>query len=176
MLTFSLNAATMSKLRRGAIGTIAVTMILTIEVPREPWIVWNASSSVPVGIYWIARAAPRRGDIVAIRLPLPTSALADRRGYLPRDALLLKTIAGANGDRVCRWNSQVFVNGALSATAASADHAGRALPVWCGCLTLQPGQVIVLGTHGDSFDSRYFGPVPSEAIVGRALHILSIRS
>jgi type IV secretory pathway protease TraF len=43
------------------------------------------------------------------------------------------------------------------------------MPVWQGCHQLQDGQVFVLGTHAESFDSRYFGPIDGEQITGAAI-------
>jgi type IV secretory pathway protease TraF len=61
--------------------------------------IWNLSSSLPRGLYKVAadgRAA--RGAIVAFEPPSPAAALVVERGYLPRGALLLKTVVALPGD------------------------------------------------------------------------------
>lgn len=47
------------------------------------------------------------------------------------------------------------------------DKVGRALPIWQGCSRLQDDQVFVLTAPPDSFDSRYFGAVPSAHVIER---------
>lgn len=54
--------------------------------------------------------------------------------------------------------------------ARSHDGRGRPLAPWSGCRPLAHGEVFLLASHSPaSFDSRYFGPVQREAILGEAL-------
>lgn len=133
-----------------------------------PRVVWNATSSVDIGLYWISRRSPVTGDIAAVRLPTAVAELAHARGYLPRGALLLKPVVASGGNRVCRWGSHILINGRLRAIAADRDRAGRPLPAWRDCRTLQPGDVFVLSPKPESFDSRYFGLLTRDDTVGRA--------
>jgi conjugative transfer signal peptidase TraF len=149
--------------------TIAVALIVAPMVAQQPplVVVWNASQSVPVGLYLVTKASPRVGDLVALRLPPVIAAFAARRGYLPTSAYLVKPIAAVAGDLVCRFGEQVFVRGGLAAPAKAADDDGNAMPAWEGCRVLRTGEVIVLADHPASFDSRYFGPLDTTSIVGR---------
>lgn len=165
----------MAKANLALTGSMALLLILAADASRSPRLVWNATASVPVGLYRIVQDQPRHSDIVAIRLPAPISALAVERHYLPVSALLLKPVAGSAGSRVCRWGHWIFVNQVPRAVALSADAAGRPLPAWHGCMQLSADQVFVLGTRRDSFDSRYFGAIPKHAVVGRAVPLF-IRS
>jgi type IV secretory pathway protease TraF len=97
--------------------------------------------------------------------------LAANRGYLPRSVYLLKPVVAVAGDRVCRLGTRIFVNGKFMALARPADHLGRALPVWYGCVTLGPDDVFLLANDKDSFDSRYFGPLNHQHIIGCAFFI-----
>jgi type IV secretory pathway protease TraF len=49
----------------------------------------------------------------------------------------------------------------------------RALPGWSGCRSLEHDELLLIGDHAASFDSRYFGPVRTSSVEGRAvaLHI-----
>lgn len=148
---------------------IALALLLAPSiVQQKTLIIWNASPSVPVGLYRAVQGVPRVGDIVVLRLPPAITALAARRRYLPRSAYLLKPIVAVAGDRVCRFGVRVFVRGRLVALAQTVDSAGNPMPVWHGCRTLRAGEVFVLADHPASFDSRYFGPLGSNSIVGRA--------
>jgi conjugative transfer signal peptidase TraF len=155
------------------LGIAVVLALLAVPELRSkaPLLFWNASASVAPGLYGIERAPPRVGDLVLVRLPSRLAALAARRRYLPRAALLIKPVAAAAGDIVCRRGMRVVVRGELAARAHWADAAGRWLPRWHGCQTVRTGELFLLATHPDGFDSRYFGPVPVRSVVGRAILI-----
>ena len=133
-----------------------------------PLLVWNASPSVPIGLYRPAYRPPRTGALGILRLAEPYKAIAERRGYLKPGALLIKWVAAVAGDRVCRYGTLVTINGQLAANAQASDGAARPLPVWRGCTRLGAGQIFVLSSTPGSFDSRYFGPVDPTHIVGTA--------
>lgn len=150
----------------------AVVMLTTPPMmDTTPLLVWNASPSVPRGLYAVDRATPKVGDLVLIRLPARLAALAARRSYLPRGAFLIKPIAAVAGNTVCRRGVRVSIRGKLAATAHSADVFGRQLPTWHGCRTLQSGEVFLLSDHPNGFDSRYFGALPVRSVVGHAILI-----
>jgi len=53
--------------------------------------------------------------------------------------------------------------------ALDRDSRGRVLPTWNGCRVLAVGEVFLMNWQSeDSFDGRYFGPLPASTIVGRA--------
>jgi len=127
----------------------------------------NATPSEPVGLYRRLEAAPARGRLVAFRAPPAAFPYADAKlGYLRR-VTLLKAVAGVAGDEVCTRTGRLVINGRDRAPIAAADEAGRALPHWSGCRALSAGEVFVYSARvPNSFDSRYFGPVPAASIVG----------
>ena len=70
---------------------------------RSPWLIWNASASVPIGLYAIHTVgALRVGDLVVIKPPEPLASLLADRGYLPRGVPLVKHVAAPPGQSVCR--------------------------------------------------------------------------
>jgi conjugative transfer signal peptidase TraF len=157
-----------------AVGKLAedaedVAEALGATRPTAPVLVWNASASVPLGLYRIQSGPVRRGDLVLIRLPRDIADLADRRGYLPKSAYLIKYVVAVASDRVCRLGDRILVNGVFAARALRRDRSGRRMPVWHGCRMLALDEVFLLARDLQSFDSRYFGPLPVSAIVGRAV-------
>lgn len=140
---------------------------LTTSPPR---LVYNASDSVPVGWYRISPAnslAP--GDLVLVHLPPKAKSLAAQRGYLPASVPLLKTVAAVAPQQVCVRGAQVRVDGQLVARRLRWDRQGRALPAWRGCRRLVGDELFLLSSSNPaSFDSRYFGPVSVDAVIGRA--------
>ena len=134
----------------------------------KPRLVWNASPSVPTGLYQVGSRSPRTGTLAVIRLPEPVNVLAEVRSYLRPRALLIKWVAAVAGDRVCRHSTLVTINGRLAAHARASDAAARPLPAWRGCTRLGAGQIFVLSVAPGSFDSRYFGPLDPTHIMGTA--------
>ncbi len=132
-----------------------------------PLIVWNASASVPTGFYRLASGKPEYGDFVLVRTPESVAALAAAWGYLPLGIPLIKHIAAVIGDDVCVIGRDVFINGNEAAFQLETDRAGRHLPRWKGCRKLVSGEYFLLTEASDSFDSRYFGPVDNQHIIGR---------
>lgn len=152
----------------GVALALALLVAPSIDNKRRPLLIWNASSSVPTGLYWVGQDAPGVGDLAVVQLPPHMAALAAARGYLPRPAYLLKSIVAAAGNRVCRYGAHVFVGGVFTARALATDSRRRPLPRWQGCRMLRAGEVFLLSHQPESFDSRYFGPIQAEHIVGRA--------
>jgi type IV secretory pathway protease TraF len=131
---------------------------------------------VPVGLYHLAQGTPVVGDLAIVRLPAAVHALATARGYLGTGALLIKPVAAGPGDIVCRHAGLVSINGRIAARTRYTDALRRPLPRWNGCLALAEGQLFLLSTVPDSFDSRYFGPVDRVHVLGSGHPIWQARS
>jgi conjugative transfer signal peptidase TraF len=149
------------------LGIFAAALPLAVDV--SPLFIWNASASVPIGLY----AAKPTGqlqlnDLVVVRLPEDMAAFLAEGGYLPRGVPILKHILALPGRTVCRFGSAISVDAAAVGYAREHDSRGRALPVWQGCRVLAKDEVFLMNRPADSFDGRYFGPLPATTIVGRA--------
>jgi conjugative transfer signal peptidase TraF len=158
-------------MRTLALAFVAVCAIASTFATRPvPLLVWNASASVPIGLYAVRPlGALAITDLVVAWPPEPLADWLAARGYLPKGALLIKRVAALPGQKVCRANLTISVNGSVVAEANARDHAGRDLPRWSGCFTLRPGELFLLNwDHPASLDGRYFGALPADAIVGRA--------
>jgi conjugative transfer signal peptidase TraF len=143
-------------------------------VPPAAHVIYNPSDSVPVGWYRIepADSPPRSlsvGSMVLTRLPADVAALAARRGYLPSHIPLLKRVGAVTPQHVCIVDSQVLIDGLPVATVLPADRMGRPLPSWPQCRPLAGDELFLLSaTNPASFDSRYFGPIQTSAVIGTA--------
>jgi conjugative transfer signal peptidase TraF len=127
----------------------------------------NTTPSEPLGLYARTDAAPRPGRLAAFPVPAAAFPYADRRlGYL-HHVPLLKMIAAGPGDRVCTLSGQVTINGQARAAIVASDRDGRVLPHWRACRALGPDEFFALSDRvPNSFDSRYFGPVPVRSVIG----------
>lgn len=158
-------------LRNLGIGAIGCAGLLAMAVwPPLPRLVWNATDSVPRGLYRIeVGATVAAGDIVAARLPRAVRAMADTRHILPAGALLVKPVAAIAGADICATGDRISIDGRIVARRAAVNRQGRPLPRWQGCRRLRGGQVLLLSTHPHSFDGRYFGPSEGAELIGRAV-------
>jgi type IV secretory pathway protease TraF len=143
-----------------AISALAVAAIAAKPcINPVPFVIWNASQSVPVGWYLVSKRQPNLGEIAVIRPLKWIEIYAASRGYLPLQTPLLKPVRTIKSSIVCRFGRYVFIDGKLVARTKNLDTSHRMLPVWKGCRTLKFDEIFVLGQHRDSFDSRYFGPI-----------------
>lgn len=134
-----------------------------------PKFIWNASASVPIGLYVLNPVGRlHHGDLLAIRPPKPLAAFLDQRRYLSIGVPMLKHVAAVSGQRICRFGRVILIDGKYVAEAQERDRAGRPLPAWQGCRVIANGEVFLLNALKDSLDGRYFGPVSARAIIGRA--------
>ena len=155
-----------------AVGALGVILIAAASGYRvAPKIIYNPSSSAPHG--WYAVKSPtelHRGDFALVRLPAPIARFADERQYLPRTVPLLKQISAMAGDRVCERCGLVRINDVVTARSLMRDGAGRPLVAWNECRPLRDEELFLIGTSSSaSFDSRYYGPVSVESVIGVAI-------
>ncbi len=68
----------------------------------------------------------------------------DRRCVLAKGRLLIKRVAAAAGDHVCRRGTGVSINAQPVAKARYADLHGTPIPSWQGYNALDDGQVFIL--------------------------------
>ena len=109
-------------------------------------------------------------DLVAVRAPEPIASYLADGGFLPKGVPLLKHVMALPGQTVCRAGDTITVDHISVGAARERDHLGRPLPRWSGCHTLGPSEVFLMNpTVPDSLDGRYFGPLPTTAIVARAV-------
>ena len=151
-------------------ASVACAALATLVVPVTHHLVWNASPSIPTGLYAIrGKASLHVGERIAILPPPQLRRLMRERGYLPDRVPLLKRVAAVSGQRVCRFAHGVTIDGELVGIARARDRAGRPLPAWFGCRKLRTGELFVMNPAApDSFDGRYFGPLMIDDVIGRA--------
>ncbi|WP_407179725.1 S26 family signal peptidase [Bradyrhizobium sp. STM 3562] len=148
---------------------------LTLFTPgnRVPKYIWNASESVPIGLYRLqSERSLQLTELVAVWPPEPLARFLDSNGYLPIGVPMLKRVLALPGQMVCRTGLAITVDNIEMGEARERDGRGRPLPVWEGCRVLAPGEVFLMnGQSANSLDGRYFGVIPISAIIGRALPV-----
>ena len=105
--------------------------------------------------------APERGDIIVFKAPASVAAACDAGGTL------IKRIVGLPGEQVSMENGHVLINGArLREPYLAPTYRARESGEWPRS---SPSGYFVLGDNrAMSCDSRRWGVVPRENIIGRA--------
>ena len=138
----------------------------------------NTTPSYPIGIYKLNQSVSelRVGDLVAF-CPRKEGVFkfSSERGYLERGICesglepLVERIVAKPGDEVIVEDS-VSVNGVaqVNSILKAKDIDGRDIPR-AESQSIEQGKFFVMSEHNpNSFDSRYFGPIPSDWIYARA--------
>ena len=151
------------------VGGIALVSFSTF-FRLSPALVWNASNSVPVGLYRVHSAGQIAiHDLVAVSPPERLAELLSKGHYLPRGAPMLKRVGALGGQIVCREGVLITIDGDVVAVAQEHDRRGRPLPAWHGCHALSEDEFFPMNAAPDSLDGRYLGLLPRSAIVGHAV-------
>ncbi len=135
-----------------------------------PLYMWNASASVPVGLYRLQSTDQRYVTELVAVLPLePLATFLVDGNYLPRGVPMLKRVLALPGQTVCRERLTVLVDAIAMGVARERDGRGWPLPAWQGCRVIAQGELFLMNWQSaDSLDGRYFGPIPASAVIGRA--------
>src|SRR5215467_12411060 len=112
----------------------AAGLLLSTIGGTTPLYIWNASNSVPTGLYRVQPVATLSvTELVAIRPPDLLAAFLDLNGYLPIGVPMLKRVLALPGQTICRIGLSISVDGIDVGQAHDRDGRGRPLPAWHGC-------------------------------------------
>lgn len=145
----------------GVIGGAAASLARAIDC-----VLYNASASVPPGLYQRIDAPATEGAFVTVRARDVAADYAAARAFTDDGDRFIKRVVAVKGREVCARGLTITIDGVAAARRAGHDGAGRALPGWEGCRVLSDGEVFLLGDTSDSFDGRYWGPVSEHLIEG----------
>lgn len=143
----------------------------------------NLTSSEPIGLWRILslERPVRRGDLIFVCPPMSAVMREARaRGYLRPGlcaggvAPLIKMVAATPG-QVVEIGDGVRIDGRSLAHSElmARDARGRSMAPYRGG-RIMPGTVYLHSDFPGSFDSRYFGPLPAENILGLAQEVWTL--
>ena len=149
------------------LACVAAGLMLCTFPPRRssPLVLYNRTPSLPTGFYVYCGGPAHRGDVVAFALPRSAWPYARLRGEAT-DLRLLKHVLAAGGDFVSTRGGEFRVNGVCVGPIAPVDAAGRPLRRWSAARVLSEDELLVGSTYDRSFDSRYFGPIHTDQVLG----------
>ncbi|QPC89018.1 conjugative transfer signal peptidase TraF (plasmid) [Mesorhizobium sp. NBSH29] len=168
--------------------TIAVIAIAGAGIAALAGISWlgglrlNLTPSYPLGLWSIGPmdGPAALGDLVFICPPdTPAFRLGRERGYLHRGLCpgwfspLIKTITAIEGQHVeVGANVSIDRRPLAHSQLHAADAQGRTLAPFAGGI-VPPAHLFLHSDFAGSYDSRYFGPIPSAGLLGRARPVLT---
>jgi type IV secretory pathway protease TraF len=141
-------------------------------------LVYTPFKSLPKGFYWRMSTTPagQRGEVVVINSP------DNWRPFLPANfptTHVMKQVVGVVGDVVC-WTDDAML---VTLYAHTPDSVTTTYPYhhaidwrWGSggfCVTLRSHELVLVGTHERSMDSRYLGPVQYSAILYQVTPLLT---
>ena len=146
----------------------------------------NTSSSLPYGIYHNVDTAGAQSlkinDLALVCLNRSHARTAFERGYIgfgrctDGTAPVGKHVVAIEGDNVRIDADGIHVNNKLVdySQPASTDSNGRALEHYSLDRILHENEYILANMSSDSYDSRYFGPVSSDMIIGKLNSLVTV--
>jgi conjugative transfer signal peptidase TraF len=154
----------------------AIVMALALS----PWIkspfYFNLTPSEPLGVYYRASFSGRlrQGEMVFLEVPLQARPYLYGRAWLKKGVLLLKHVGATDGDQVSVTDHEIRINGSYIGPVASVDFKGRPLPKLRGKFRVRRQYFLPIATYRwNSFDGRYYGPVPYSLVRGKAVPLIT---
>ncbi len=164
-------------LKKTVIGIIVtgfvVASVTEITFPPMPKLLYNPTESAPVGWYKIhSGQSIKIGDRVAAYPPDWARTFGDERRYLPYRYPLIKSVWAVEGMEVCYQNGFISVPNYSDIPVFRQDSLGRDMPALAGCYTLGENEIFLASNEVDvSWDSRYFGPVVKDNVLGPVMYL-----
>ena len=157
--------------RSGRIASTCIAAVglgLSALLRPAPKLIWNASASVPIGLYAVLPAGTLHvNELLVVMPPEPLATFLNERRYLPNGVPLLKHVLALPGQTVCRSDRTITVDGVAMGDALDRDHLSRPLPVWHGCRVVTGGDVFLMNRQSEdpstAVISARFLPPPSSA-------------
>ena len=170
------------RLTRRTVGVAAIAFAAPFFVFGIAGVRINATSSLPLGFYQVTTDG--RAPLVEFCPQEPYGRFAADRGYRPAGNCsdgagpLMKPVVASAGDLVEVSSRGIAVNGVLllNTAARARDSQARPIQPWPkGQYRVPAGSVWVASSYNPwSFDSRYFGPIPTSIIRNRLKPFLTL--
>lgn len=113
-------------------------------------------------------SSPHKGDYIVAKMPRNYFGVGARKGDR-----IIKIVMGVPGDKVRVEGTELWINDQhIDRLWLAKSLPGKEIGDFDMDITLEEHQYFVMGTTKESFDSRYWGPIARENIIGSATPLL----
>lgn len=113
----------------------------------------NRTSSMPRGLYVkIDKIRYDVGDVIIFK-------------HKENNNILIKYVAAIYPNEFCIDADAGWWIAGRPAAKINIEKYPQGIPIQSKCQRLNPDELLVLGEHPDSFDSRYFGPIKIDQVI-----------
>lgn len=139
--------------KAGWVIFIIFLVFIAVVPSLDRTIFLNRTRSMPMGLYVkIDKNKYDVGDIVIFK-------------HKERNDILIKYVAAISPNQFCiDADAALWVEGKPVAQI-NIEKYPQVSSEQSKCQQLQPDEILVLGEHPDSFDSRYFGPIKIDQVI-----------
>lgn len=88
---------------------------------------------------------------------------------------LVKYVSGLPGDEFCISDGKILLINGFPQATLNIQKYGLSKHDQSFCQRLKNGEILALGEHPDSYDSRYFGPIKEEKVIARVSLIIQFK-
>jgi conjugal transfer pilin signal peptidase TrbI len=162
----------MWKLKLSFVVAVATAVVVGVEATKGEWAlatdVQKYYRCLPYDWYLVTTSgegfSPERGELVQFRTP-------DYVERLTSQFEVIKIVAGVEGDSWEIADDRLYINGEFWGEMFLMAATGREPGSLDGRGVVPADHVYVLGTNPSSYDSRYWGPLATGNINGKA-HVI----
>lgn len=152
-----------------------ISFFILAAVAQASGLRFNATKSIPVGLYWVSSDPIEVGSYVMFCPPVDDVFIeARKRGYLTsgfcdgKFGYMMKKVLAAKNDSVTIDSSGVYVNSNLLALSEPLKYDGVGAPLPRYSISdhvLNENEILLMSdVSGTSFDGRYYGFIDKSQI------------
>jgi len=152
-------------IRRYEVYVVAVLFILYLYAKFVGHIGFTTSPSVPIHLFYVSSIYSDMDVGDYVKLDFWGSQ------YYPEGKKMVKNVACKEGMYLEVVGRDYYCNGVYLGRAKDKDRYGKYVENFKYNGVIPEGYYFLMGAHPDSYDSRYYGLVPRERIVGKVLYV-----
>jgi len=152
-------------IRRYEIYVVIISFVLYLYGKFVGQIGFTTSPSVPIHLFYVSNIYSDIDVGDYVKLDFWGSQ------YYPEGEKMVKNVACKEGMYLKVVGRDYYCNGVYLGRAKDRDRYGKYVENFKYNGVIPDGYYFLMGTHHDSYDSRYYGLAPRERIIGKVLYV-----